>query len=87
MLAFALRRILVALRGAQYMRAGLAQHLAAPPGMGEQGDEIAHRAADHDEAGFLAGALGRQRLQAADRRITLAPVVADPGSVALSGYS
>jgi hypothetical protein len=62
--------------GAQDVRARLAHHLAAAPAMGEEGDEVAHRAADQEEPGLLAGAPGGELFQAADGRIALAAVVA-----------
>ena len=53
----------------------LQNRLLTVSGVGQDGDEIPHRAADHEEGCLLAEELRRVLLQLADRGIPLAPIV------------
>ena len=54
-------------------------HLAAARDMGHEGDEVAHRARRHEEAGLLAEQLGRAFLERVDRRVLAKDVVSELG--------
>ena len=51
---------------------GIEQHFAAAPGMGEEGHEIGHAAARHEDGRLLSRALGGERLERTDRGIAVA---------------
>ena len=55
------------------------QEFVAGTGLGEQRDEVGHRAAGDVEGGLLAGALGGRRFQFGDRGVFAEDVVADFG--------
>ena len=53
--------------------------LLATGEVGHLGDEVAHRAARHEQPGLLAEQLGRALLEGVDRRVVAEDVVADLG--------
>ena len=61
------------------MRLIAQDHLVAAAAMHQQADQVAHRARRHEQAGFLAQAIGRECLQPLDGRVIAQHVVADLG--------
>ncbi|MEY9704163.1 hypothetical protein ABIE71_006906 [Bradyrhizobium diazoefficiens] len=65
--------------GVEQVRTSVGEYLCAALGMGEHRQEIAHRAARHEQGSFLAGQRGAARFERADGRVALAAVVAERG--------
>ena len=63
----------------QRVRAVLEHDLAAAATMGKHCDQVGHRAARHESAGFLVQALGGHRFELLHGRVAVARVVAEGG--------